>query len=455
MSIKTYSLEEICQYLEQEKPDAEEKAKFEPHGLRCPLATGRGMGGFSKTAVLIPESVHIIVSPPACGRHADFDFLAAGIRGRLFRIRLTEQEIISGTAADMVKKEVLELISSLEVKPKAVTLCITCVDALINTDYTGLKKVLKNEYGIRFGIIQMFPFMAESIIKHTELLIESVYSMIEPDRKNEKKAVNLLGKTTEAKENTDFFRVLENAGYQVHEIHRFNTIEEFDEMGTACLNVVLNEHSLYAAKMMKRKYGIPFIEFMECMDPQKIRENYRRLEAELGCTLDIEEYYQAALKKREEFRALTSGKSFATGGAVSYHPVKAACDMVKLGGKLSYFTVDQIRKKDLEYFRWLREHSEETRVYLASDSEMMRFIDEPQCVDYTLGVEPALFLKAKGTVMLKTAEEPYDFMTFIEAVGMMEEIIRKAAVKTEEGKEAEKDEMSLFARNWSIYGGKK
>lgn len=450
MEIKKFTLQEICDYLSGETEQSAKKEKFKPKGLCCPLSTGRGMGGFSRMALLVPQSIHIIVSPPSCGRHGDFDMLAYGIKGRFFRIRLEEKEIVSGTAAAMVKKEVLQLISSMEEKPKAVTLCITCVDALINTDYMELKKALKNEFGIRFGIVRMFPFLADSIRKHTEMLFDSVYNLIETDvTKEKRKAVNIIGKITEPKETTDFYQVLKEAGYEVCEIQKCKTIEEFDRLGESCLNVVVNEKAIPAANMMKRKYKIPYIEFMECLNPEEIAENYRRLEKALDCKLDTEAYYRKAIEKAEELKTLLNQKTSASGGTIDYNPVKTAYDLARIGVKLQYFVTDGFRKTDEPYYRWLSENSGDTQVYLIVESEMMNFIDEPEEVDYAVGMSSIMFMKSPNVKVLSLEEEPYDFVTFTEAVDVMTENMKP---KTKAAKEKEP---SLFARKWSVYEEKK
>ena len=71
--------------------------------------------------------------------------------------------------------------------PKVITITVTCVDSLIHSDYTALKKWLKKQYGIRFGVVQMFPILADNAIKHTDMFVEMVYSLIEVNVNKPKK----------------------------------------------------------------------------------------------------------------------------------------------------------------------------------------------------------------------------------------------------------------------------
>lgn len=443
--VKKFSLEEICTYLEKEAKTKEEKEKFSPQGLKCALASGRGMGGFTLRMLLIPDSIQVIVSPPACGRHGDFDLLAAGVVNRFFRIRLSEKTIVSGTASKMVCEEVLNLVEKMNLKPKVLSLCITCVDALLNTDYSVLGKKLKEKYNIRFEVVRMFPFLADSVKTHFELLMESVYSLMEVDSNKEiKKAVNIIGKTDTARV-TDFFKILNEEGYEVQEIHNCKTIDDYDDLGRACLNVVLNKHSVCAAKLMKKKYGIPYIEFFECFNPEEIKENYKRLGEILGCELNVEEYYQKACEKVKEVHKLIEGNSFAVGGGIDYNPVKFAYNWCKTGYPLKYFLVSKIQREDLQYYQWMKENTPETYVYLATDTTMMSFIDEPDYVKYTLGVQYGLVQKMNDVTMLRFEEEPFDFETLIAVLDQLEEGL------LDKNKKENSVDKNVFARNWSTY----
>lgn len=71
--IKVFRPDEICSYLTKSRPDKDAKAKFTREGFRCLGAGERGMGGLSRTAKYIPESIHILLSPVSCMRHCDFD----------------------------------------------------------------------------------------------------------------------------------------------------------------------------------------------------------------------------------------------------------------------------------------------------------------------------------------------------------------------------------------------
>lgn len=449
--IKVFLPEEICTYLKKNKPEKEERAWFTREGFRCLGAGERGMGGLSKTAKYIPESIHILLSPVSCMRHCDFDLMLNGYSEGYYSLCLTEQEIVGGLVVKVLRKKIEELLEQLNPRPKVITITTTCVDSLIRSDYTALKKWLKEEYNIRFGVVTMYPILAENKVKHTDLFVEMVYSLIETDvSKEKKKLINLLGRIENIDTNTDFYTVLEKAGYEVRDLRQCKTLEEYDEMGEACLNVVLSEFNLYTAKMMEKKYKIPYIFWNECMNPETIKRNYKELEQILNCKLDIKELYLQAKEKAEEVRKVSEGKTFAVGQRLDYWPPKAACDLVKMGLQVKYVFVDAIRKADMEYYEWLQEFSPKTRIYLAPDINMRKFIKNPEPVDVMIGTSASLLKHVEGLTDLKLSEEPYDFVTYIKVMEQMKSQLTPVD-KVEEASVVASTEENIFARQWKRY----
>lgn len=442
--MRSYRVDEIREYLEQGNA-AGKPGEYRQRGLRCPAAVGRGMGGFSKTALLIPESIHIVVSPPACGRHGDFDILAAGLKGRFYRVRLSEKDIVSGRGPDTLYHQLDQFLEEAECPPRVITICTTCVDGISHTDYSYVGRKIEEKYGIRFGVIPMFPFLADSPKNHQDMLMEGVYGLMRPVPGEKKdRAVNLIGRVTEADRNTDFPKLLEKAGYEVRELHWCHTLEEYDRMGNACLNVVLSPKCMGAARMMERKYKIPYIEFFETFSPDQILKNYRKLEQALGLSLDVEQEYTNSKARAEELRKALQGHSVAVGESVDYNPVKFACEWCEEELPLSYCLVDKISPEDREFYRKLGELKPDLRVYLATDSQMMTFMDHPAHVDYTVGIESILFLKDSLVRKLRMREEPCDFRSFSHSVDELLQGIDRAGI-------AGQKEKTVFSRNWSIY----
>ena len=111
--IKCFKLDEIIAYLNKEKTDKADKLRFQREGFRCLGAGERGMGGLSRTAKFIPESIHILLAPLACMRHCDFDLKLNGYTQGVYSLFLSEKEIVSGSVADVLWKCIQELLEKL------------------------------------------------------------------------------------------------------------------------------------------------------------------------------------------------------------------------------------------------------------------------------------------------------------------------------------------------------
>ena len=443
---RKFSVDEIITSLKA--PNQEERKKFEGRGFDCMAVVPRGMNGFSYNALLIPESIHIIVTPIGCGRHTDFDLMCEqDYSGRIYHIHLTEADIVVGTAVDKVKDQVLELIDSLEVKPKAVTVLISCLDALLHTDYSIVGKALQETYGIQFATVKMFAFLNESKVTHLMLQQRDVYSLVTTSGGKNEKRINMIGNTAPFSIKSDFVKLLEEAGYEVQEIRDCKTFEEYQQMGDARLNVVLNPNTIYAAEDMKKRLGIPYVEFMECMDPELIRANYQILEKELGCKLNYEPYYEKACERVKNFRELIKDKTFAIGNGFDYNAVKCAAEFAELGGQIKYLLISHVKPEDLPYYERIKATGNKTVFYLTTDYGFEHFKEEEDCqADVAVGMLALFLLGILGPTHLMAGEEPFDFETLGQTLDLMTGMLSGGGFPGYGGQEP-----SVYDRDWGCY----
>lgn len=410
-------------------------------------STVRTNGGFPNGGLNIPESIQFFVGPPACGRHADFDLMTRENRSqRFYRIRLTETDLVNGTGPLKVQGYICDFLEQMEKKPKAVTLCITCVDALLNSDYSALGVILQEKYGLRFAVVEMFPFLSESIRTHSEKLIEMQYSLLQPAGER-KKSVNLLGIIEPCSRESEFYKVLERAGYKINVIFECETIEEYDELGSACLNLVMVENARLAAQTMEKRFGIPYLTFYETCSPEEILENYHRLEETLGCKFDVEEAYAAVKEKAEGIAKNYSDKSIAVGQAYAYEPLKLAADLIAVGVPVKAVFTAAVRKADLEYLRYLEKNGRNIAIYQSTDPEALFYCYSPEYYDVTIGLDYSFSLRSPGTRVLKLPEQPFEFFGLHSMLEQIEQAFLGTKAETSPTEALE----NPFARKWTVY----
>ena len=141
------------------------------------------------------------------------------------------------------------------------------------------------------------------------------------------------------------------------------------------------------------------------------------------------------------------GKTFAVGQRIDYLPIKAACDLTAIGWDIRYVFVEKIVKTDLQYYQWLREHSPHTKVLLAPDISMRKYMEQPEAVDVAVGGILAL-KNIEGLQTLQLPEEPYDFVTYSQA---MDQILLQFQPDIQKKNQKNPIVKSMFQRQWTKY----
>lgn len=385
-------------------------------------ATTRGNGGFPNSGMNIPESIQFFVGPPACGRHADFDLMTTNRGHRFYRIRIAEQDLVNGTIVDKVNDQIFAFLEAMETKPRVVEVCVTCVDALLNSDFDGMAARLKQRYGIRFALIRMCPILTDSIRSNAQMLIESQYSLLQPSGVKQK-TVNILGRIQKVSHESELYQTLEAAGYRVNNILECETLEQYDALGDACLNLVAVRNAIPAAKAMQKRFGIPYLLFLETCNPEEMLENYRQLEKTLNCSLSVEEPYQAVRQRAREVAGKHADRCIIIGQAYDYIPLKLAVDLRSLGLPVKKAFINDIKKTDLPYLKALEDTASELRIFFASDPEMIYHAYQPGSGDLTIGLEPTHFIRCPGIHRLSPGEQPMDFMGLMDLLDKIDQAL--------------------------------
>lgn len=413
--------------------------------LWFPAATTRGNGGFHHSAMNIPGSIMFFVGPQACGRHGDFDLMPGNRAHRFYRVRTLEQDLVNGTVVKKASERILAFLREMEEKPQVVEVCVSCVDALINSDFSELAARLKKEYGIRFALIRMCPILAESVLTHSHLLIKSQYSLLEPSGIRQK-TVNLLGRIQTVSRESELYRELEAAGYRANNILECETLEDYDALGDACLNLVAVKNALPAAKTMRKRFGIPYLPFYETCSPDEMRENYRRLEEELGCCLNVEQDWNQVWDKAKQIASKHSEKTIIIGHAYDYVPLKLAVDLRTLGLPVKKAFINNLQKTDLPLLQKLETLAPDLRIFFASDPEMLYHAYQPGSGDMTIGLEPTHFIRRPGICRMSPGEQPMEFHGLLQLLEQIDQSLSQKLAVPSAAPAADP-----YSRNWGTW----
>lgn len=83
--------------------------------------------------MMIPESVVLFVAPLGCARHVTTHSWQRD--GRVFALALDEAEVVTGTHLNTIEQAILEIYNDCRNKPKLLTICGSCIDRLMASDF--------------------------------------------------------------------------------------------------------------------------------------------------------------------------------------------------------------------------------------------------------------------------------------------------------------------------------
>ena len=341
--------------------------------------------GVKRAGLAVPGSVMLIVSPGCCGRNTSAISRMPGYEDRFFYLTMDETDLVTGRHLKKVPKAVEELCASLEKqgkRPRAVMICITCVDALLGTDMERIcRRAQERVPGVRVQPCYMYALTREGRKPPMVHVRQSIYQLLEP-RKKKSTSVNILGffaplegglAASDGKSGSEIFPLLRQAG--VRRIRQIGTCPDYDafqEMAEANFNIVLNPEARPAAYDLQERLGIPFIEMSRFYQIDRIEAQYAALGKVLQTSFDDSLWKSEAVEAVEAFRSRFPDAVFSIGEAMNGNPFELACALVREG-----FAVREIfgtiSKDSFIWLGILAKLSPETRIYSNLHPSMLHY----------------------------------------------------------------------------------
>ena len=228
MSTKSiFSIEEIYESIKDEK-------NLTGAHLGVP-GNSKGCGGIIDIALMIPESIVLFVAPLGCARHVTTHTWQR--EGRVFALALDEAEVVTGAHLKSIEQAVMEIYDYCREKPRLITICGSCIDRLMASDFELVAERLSGEIPARILVTWMDPVIGRK--EHCQVRCwDKVYSLW---RKSNDKvmAVNLIGRLHKPAQDSELEDLLKKAGVKsVKHMEECKTLEEFYDMGKASLNIL-------------------------------------------------------------------------------------------------------------------------------------------------------------------------------------------------------------------------
>jgi len=356
-------------------------------------APGDSGFGIKRTSLLIPESVLLMVSPACCGRHATVAGLETGFGDRICYLQMNERELVTGKHLQKISQAVTEICEAFDPRPKAVIVCVTCVDGLLGTDLERVCRQARSECKIPVIPAYMQPITRESKRPPMVTIHRTLYHCLEPMDKKDN-TVNLLGGFVPLDDDSELPVLLRQAGIdRIGQISACRTFEEYLEMSRSKLNLVINPQAMLAAEDLRRRLDTPYCRIRLLYALEGIREQYRLLGEMLGIKFDDGIYYAEAAEALARFQQRHAGMRFAVGETVSGNPFEMSLALIQYGFPVPIIFRHVISEEDKPYIERLGMISPDTRVFSGVNPSMLNFDYETADADAAIGLDAGCYLK--------------------------------------------------------------
>lgn len=388
--------------------------------------------GVKRAGLLLPESVMLLVAPGCCGRNSAIVGSKAGYGERMFYLQMDETDLVTGRHLNKIPKAVCEICDTVKPKPKAILICITCVDALLGTDLERVCRKAEETCGVHVVPCYMYAITREGKKPPMIAIRKALYSLLKPV-KNPENIVNLLGNFAPLEDGCELPELLRQAGFGgVKELAACRTLEEYMEMGGARLNLVLNPESRLAAEDLRKRLGTPYCELARLYQLDKIQNQYRLFGAALGIQLDDHIYYQKASDALERFTSNYKGLRFAVGQMINANSFELSLALVKYGMSVPVIFANY-SEDDLPYMKALCALSPDTKVYSSLSPSMVHFSRDMDGIDITLGMDAGYYIEKARNVAWNRERQPFGYQGLTDLLNEMEISLTKQQDEKETG----------------------
>ena len=339
-----------------------------------PANGGRGV---VRTGMMVPESVQLFVCPFACGRHGAISIMKQEMKRRLAYLYVDQSDVISGYD-DLIPPAVEEFLQALPARPRVVLVFVSCLDDLIGTDNDALEDTLHARFpGIRFRVCHMNPISLGSATPPGVSIQNKMYSLLEGGRTPDR-GVNCLGNLAQVDPRGEIHAFLAGLGLgELRHISRYTSFEDYQQMGSSCLNLVIAPQGKQAAGQLERRLGIPMLTLPVSYRLEEIEAGYRSLArwADTAWELapDLTPWRDRALAAAERARARVGEIPLVVDASAFQRPFGAARALLEYGFCVARVQAGECIPWDEEHLAWLREHAPQVEILQSNHHRVVRF----------------------------------------------------------------------------------
>ena len=229
------------------------------------------------TGMLIPDAPQIYICSANCMRGVVLTAAEMNAPDRFSQVLIEEKDVLAGSIEQLTVDGVLDVLSKLPKRPKAVLVFTVCVHHFLGSDLDWIYRELRRQApDVIFVRCFMDPIMKKSGLTPDEKMRRSLYEPISPLPVNPR-TVALLGSDFATDEDGDLRTYLEENGYRLLELPAAEDFEEYLQTGEAALLIACYPAAKPGAKALADQLGRPFLYLPLTFDADEIVRNEERL----------------------------------------------------------------------------------------------------------------------------------------------------------------------------------
>lgn len=147
-----------------------------------------------KSLLNIPENIVVSIGPTGCLNVLYNEAIKENKLGNLYTFPISEIDMVSANHIDKLEKYIVKIISENFEKIKSIIIYLTCADLILASDFSGLVRKIKEDYGIVLKILERGPIAKRKLSpeKRLEKLLVELRDELKNTRKIEDKKISDL-----------------------------------------------------------------------------------------------------------------------------------------------------------------------------------------------------------------------------------------------------------------------
>lgn len=371
--------------------------------------------------VNIPDSHRLHVAPSACGRRISIGAYRDGDKQKLSHLFISEDDVVSGCYEDLIPDAIEELLNTLEKRPRAIIMDVTCIDDLLGTDHEALLALLTQRFpDLKFTVCHINPISLEGKLPPPVNMQKKFYGLLDRTGKMED-AVNLVGNIPPLEKECEIFEILQAFGMKVKQIYDCKTFDEFLSMADSRLNIVVAPMAQMAAEQMIEKLGIPFLFAPGSFKINEIVHVYNDIATVLGRNKpDLSGYIDRAREKIAKTLKQLGDMPIVVDSSSTRMPFSLAKALLDYGFNVKMIFDSMILNCDMPDYEWFKKNRPDIMIADAQRFDLIKEnIQLRDCL--CIGFDSAYTLGAKHLVELLEEKFIYGFNAIEVLMDMMTE----------------------------------